>query len=596
MSLDVLKRAVRLAAPDPVPGLPPNILRITLEYPAPPDIAAERAELAALLEGPNFDLQPLDPLLPEFLVLQFSGIERRIAPDTLYAAADALVDPLGLVSAVPDVGVTYVAAPEDPARPEGVDDLFLSVTCWVPEDTSVDRDWAVKSIRAPQAWAKSRGAGVLVVQPDTGVARHQELNQALDVTKAFNVLDGTADPSDPLQSAMQNPGHGTSTASVVASRAAGGVFGSAPGAKVAPVRCVNSVVLGLDPTPVAKAILHAVSVDADVISMSLGGGFHSPVVAKALRRAAEAGIIAVAAGGNCVQPLVVYPASDPNCIAMGGVNRLDQPWKGTSRGRRIDVSAPAENVYVAVRRPDDGGATNRIKPSQGTSFAAALTAGVAALLGRAFRARGDPRRGHAPRRDGERPLPRRAEGDGATARDRDLGLAEVRRRDRRRRPPPVAAAGRHPRRRGARERARGADGRRPRGGDGPGPRRDRAGRRRLEPRRGRGDLPAQRRLDAREPRGRGADGELGQAPPQPRDAGADAGGGGRGPRRRRLPRPARDGAADGRPRPGADLCTQARGHRRPGRRVRAPRSARPRRASGSRAPARIDFSPAPPRS
>jgi hypothetical protein len=379
MSLDVLKRAVRLAAPDPVPGLPPNILRITLEYPAPPDIAAERAELAALLEGPNFDLQPLDPLLPEFLVLQFSGIERRIAPDTLYAAADALVDPLGLVSAVPDVGVTYVAAPEDPARPEGVDDLFLSVTCWVPEDTSVDRDWAVKSIRAPQAWARSRGAGVLVVQPDTGVARHQELNQALDVTKAFNVLDGTADPSDPLQSTMQNPGHGTSTASVVASRAAGGVFGSAPGAKVAPVRCVNSVVLGLDPTPVAKAILHAVSVDADVISMSLGGGFHSPVVAKALRRAAEAGIIAVAAGGNCVQPLVVYPASDPNCIAMGGVNRLDRPWKGTSRGRRIDVSAPAENVYVAVRRPDDGGATNRIKPSQGTSFATALTAGVAAL-------------------------------------------------------------------------------------------------------------------------------------------------------------------------------------------------------------------------
>ncbi|WP_210526910.1 S8 family serine peptidase [Rubellimicrobium arenae] len=354
-------------------------MRISLEYPATPDLAVERAKLEALLGGTNFDLQPLDALLPEFLVLQFPGVERRIAPDTLYAAADALVGPLQLVSAVPDVGVTFIAAPEDPDRPESVGDLFLSATCWVSEDTSVDRDWAVKAIRAPQAWARSMGTGAVVAQPDTGVALHQELNQALDLSKAFNVLDGSADPADPLQSSMQNPGHGTSTASVVASRAAGGVFGSAPGAKVAPVRCVNSVILGLDPTPVAKAIVHAVSINADVISLSLGGGFYSPAIGKALSKAANAGIIIVAAGGNCVQPVVVYPASDPNCIAMAGVNRFDQPWKGSSRGRRIDVSAPAENVYVAVRRPDDDGATNRIKPSQGTSFATALTAGVAAL-------------------------------------------------------------------------------------------------------------------------------------------------------------------------------------------------------------------------
>ena len=525
MSLDVLKRAVRLAAPGPVPGLPPNLLRITLEYPAPPDIAAERAELAALLGGPNFDLQPLDPLLPEFLVLQFSGIERRIAPDTLYAAADALVEPLGLVSAAPDVGVTFVAAPEDPARPEGVDDLFLSVTCWVPEDTSVDRDWAVKSIRAPQAWAKSRGAGVLVVQPDTGVARHQELNQALDVTKAFNVLDGTADPSDPLQSAMQNPGHGTSTASVVASRAAGGVFGSAPGAKVAPVRCVNSVVLGLDPTPVAKAILHAVSVDADVISMSLGGGFHSPVVAKALRRAAEAGIIAVAAGGNCVQPLVVYPASDPNCIAMGGVNRLDQPWKGTSRGRGSTSARRRRTSTSPSAAPTTAGRPTASSRARARSFAAALTAGVAALwvghFGREAIRDEAARRGatvndlfRAALKATARPpatgtWDSRKFGAGIVDADRllSLRLAAI---------PAAAAPESAPEEPtddalvAAMDQARDEIA---------------AGARRLEPPRGRGDVPAQRRLDAREPRGRGADGERGRSP-------APAPGCGRGCRRR----------------------------------------------------------------
>jgi hypothetical protein len=79
-----------------------------------------------------------------------------------------------------------------------------------------------------------------------------------------------------------------------------------------------------------------------------------------------------------VQPIVVYPASDPNVIAMAGINHDDKPWKGTSRGAKIDVAAPAENVFIARREPGDCGASN-VKPSQGTSFATALTAGVAAL-------------------------------------------------------------------------------------------------------------------------------------------------------------------------------------------------------------------------
>lgn len=378
MSLDILRMAARLSGTQAVSGYPADTLRITLEYPSAPDLDAEREKISDLLEGGNFDLGAIDELLPEFLVLQFAGIERRMAPDTLFAAADALVEPLGLVSAVPDIATTFVVAPEDLSRVEGAGDLFLSATCWVKEDKTLPKDWSIDSIRARQAWAMSKGDGVIIAQPDTGVAEHSELAGALDIARGFNTLTGTADPTDPLATDMKNPGHGTSTASAVASRAAGEAFGSAPGAKVAPVRCLNSVVLGLDPTPVAKAILHAVKISADVISMSLGGGFHSPVMAKALERAAASGIVTIAAGGNCVQPIVVYPARDRNVIAMGGVNVHDKPWKGSSRGRRIDVSAPAENVFVARRSPDDHG-IQRVKPSQGTSYATALTAGVAAL-------------------------------------------------------------------------------------------------------------------------------------------------------------------------------------------------------------------------
>ncbi|KMK68467.1 S8 family serine peptidase [Puniceibacterium sp. IMCC21224] len=379
MSLEILRTAESFAASEPEPGLPNNRLRITLEYATPPDLLAQRARIEELLGGPNFDLKPLDDQLPEFLVLQFPGVERRMAPQTLFAAADALVVALDLVSAVPDIAATFVVAPDDPSRAEGVGDAILNTTCWVAEDTSLAPDWAVAIVNAPQVWAQGiTGKGVTVAQPDSGVADHAELAGALDLSRAFNTLNGSTDPTDPLSSGMTNPGHGTATASNVASRGAGKVFGTAPGAKVVPIRCLNSVVLGLDPTPVAQAILHAVRIDADVISMSLGGGLHSPVMAAALKRAAKAGIIVVSAAGNCVQPIVVYPARDPNVIAMAGTNVHDKPWKGTSRGRKVDMAAPAENVPVARRTPGDGGA-HRVKPSQGTSFATALTAGVAAL-------------------------------------------------------------------------------------------------------------------------------------------------------------------------------------------------------------------------
>ena len=154
-----------------------------------------------------------------------------------------------------------------------------------------------------------------------------------------------------LNEEANNPGHGTATSSTVISRLLGQISGSAPEAKVVPIRCVDSVVLGIDGTPLARALLHAKRIEADVITMSLGGPFYSPSVAAAIQQAVDAGIIVCAAAGNCVQPIVVYPAWDPNVIALAGIDHNDRPWKGTSRGPKIDAAAPAENVFVARRTP-----------------------------------------------------------------------------------------------------------------------------------------------------------------------------------------------------------------------------------------------------
>ncbi|PWE77157.1 hypothetical protein XF30_10575 [Bradyrhizobium sp. SUTN9-2] len=362
-----------------VDGLPMDIIRFVLECTSAADPARVREQLLPLIGADTFDLRPLDQQLPNFLVLQFPGVPRTIAPPRLFAAADLLCDKLGLVSCVPDIGSTLYAEPDarllrDGAPESAITDAF----CWSNAAAPGDMHWATNAIKANLAWSleNGKGDGILVAQPDTGIAAHPELEPGMfDLERAANVLEGGNSPNDPLRAGTANPGHGTATSSVVASREAGKIVGAAPLAKVIPIRCIEDVKI-FDGAPVARAILHAVSVNADVISMSLGG-IYSPSIAAALKKAVAAGCIVVVASGNCVG-FVVYPASDGNSIALAGVNAGDAPWKGTSRGPAVDVSAPAENVFVARRTPEDSG-TGVVAGGQGTSFATALTAGVAAI-------------------------------------------------------------------------------------------------------------------------------------------------------------------------------------------------------------------------
>jgi serine protease len=100
----------------------------------------------------------------------------------------------------------------------------------------------------------------------------------------------------------------------------------------------------------------------------------------ALRRAVENNLIVLAAAGNCVRE-VVFPARYEDCIAVAGVNSMDEPWQGTCCGPDVAISAPGENVYRASVKRDDatGAIAFSVGQGQGTSFAVALTAGVAAL-------------------------------------------------------------------------------------------------------------------------------------------------------------------------------------------------------------------------
>jgi hypothetical protein len=149
---------------------------------------------------------------------------------------------------------------------------------------SADVDWVRDALHVDAAIAllpagAALGKGVVIGHPDSGYSSHPVLAAShLDLTIDRDVISDDDDARDPLRSpskslsnALPNPGHGTSTASVmVGSETASGFRGLATGATLVPIRTTESVVQVFD-FDVAKAVRWARKVGCHVVSMSLGG-------------------------------------------------------------------------------------------------------------------------------------------------------------------------------------------------------------------------------------------------------------------------------------------------------------------------------------
>lgn len=335
-----------------------------------------------------------DPDLARLTLLRIPGpaeAELRASPFDL---AYDLMDRLGYERVEPDLATELF--PTEPDHEPGALAAMSVPGCWVNGQSPADQGWAPRMIRAPQAWDFSdargrpaRGAGIFIAQIDTGHTAHPELQTGIDPTRGWDVLGNDPDPTDPLASAG-NPGHGTATASVAISRgtitppASGGtgppgkVTGAAPEATLVPIRAIRSVVVVTGQLNIARSIGFAADKGLPIVTMSLGG-LPSIALWLALRSAVRRNVLILAAAGNCVRE-VVFPARYENCIAVAGVNAARKPWKGSCRGSAVDVSAPAELVWRARAKLVNGAPVfDADGTGEGTSYAVALTAGVAAL-------------------------------------------------------------------------------------------------------------------------------------------------------------------------------------------------------------------------
>jgi serine protease len=343
------------------------------------DPVLKASEVQAGLAPLHPVIRPLSPIDPHVLVLIFQDRVFTNQNHLVFEAAHQLRDAFRFEEAEPDLPTDYFPEKRRSTAQKDARERSVEGFCFTGEQPDLRADWALRSMRVEEAWAFSiakkrpdRGAGIVIAQPDTGITDHPELKDVVRVSPR-DILDGDNNPTDPLED-VGNPGHGTGTASVVISPEAGTVTGTAPRAKHMPIRAIKSVVR-ITQVSVAEGIDWAVEHGAHVITMSLGG-IPSFSLHRAVRRAVAVDVIVLAAAGNCVET-VVWPARYSDCIAVAGVNVSDKPWKGTSHGSGVAISAPGENVFRA-RVPMAAG-DPLTGQGQGTSFAVALTAGTAAL-------------------------------------------------------------------------------------------------------------------------------------------------------------------------------------------------------------------------
>jgi serine protease len=376
----------------------------------PLDSGAAISERAQVVLAQGIDAATLARLLaadPQVLHAVVDQRRRalRVPTDPLFASGPAS-------GRGPDVGQWYLRAPAGEAR---------------------------SAVNAQAAWDRITGsAAVVVAVLDTGVlADHLDLSgQVLPgydmVSDRPTANDGDgrdADASDPgdwitsaensarggdFQDCGEGPSswHGTKIAGIIGAAADNGqgMAGTAFGVKILPVRVLGKCG-GFD-SDIQAGMRWAAGLNvpglpinpypARILNLSLGGSGTSsastgyPAV---IAEVQAAGTVVVAAAGNSAGHAVELPANCPGVIAVAGLRHAGTKVGYSDLGPAIALSAPAGNCInlgdnepclypilstsnSGTQRPNAGGSiwTDSYDYSVGTSFAAPIVAGTAALM------------------------------------------------------------------------------------------------------------------------------------------------------------------------------------------------------------------------
>jgi hypothetical protein len=250
------------------------------------------------------------------------------------------------------------------AQPNYVFRLQQQDTALAARSTGGDpSQYVVDKLRLIDVHRIAIGSNVLVAVIDSAIdGRHPELAGAV-----VDELDAIGNHDKPHV-------HGTGMAGAIAAHRR--LVGVAPGVRILAIHAFSSN--GADSAQatsehILMGIDWAIRRGAKIINMSFAGP-DDPMLALALQKAHDKGIILIAAAGNLgPKSPPLYPGADPNVIAVTATDAKDQLLPQANQGAYVAVAAPGVDILEPA--PNGG-----FQLTTGTSVAAAHVSGIVALL------------------------------------------------------------------------------------------------------------------------------------------------------------------------------------------------------------------------
>jgi subtilisin family serine protease len=248
----------------------------------------------------------------------------------------------------------------------GVRDVQFNWRYWLQQSKPLTEgdpaQYAVAKLKLPQAHTLAHGMNVTIAVIDSGIdGNHPELANTI------------SDHFDALGSTEGAHVHGTGIAGAIAAH--GRLMGSAPEARIIAIRAFGSAPGGAESSSyvIIKSLNYAVLHGAQVINMSFAGP-RDVLIERGIAATAARDVVLVAAAGNAgPKSPPLFPAANPNVIAVSGTDAQDRLFQASNRGVHIALAAPGTDVFLPA--PDQ-----KYQMTSGTSFSAAYVSGIAALL------------------------------------------------------------------------------------------------------------------------------------------------------------------------------------------------------------------------
>ncbi len=260
---------------------------------------------------------------------------------------------------------------------------------YIPDDPLVSNQYYLENIQAYEAWSIARSdTNQVIAIIDTGTDLiHSDLINSIKYN--YDDLENGEDSDHDgyidnfhgwdLGENNNNPQynanyHGVLVSGLAAATADNGtgIIGTGFNSKFLPVKIDNE---NGTLTMAYEGIIYAADRGATVINLSWGGSLGAGQFGQDIINYAviNRDVVVVAAAGNSNNQTRIYPAAYENALSISATDINDVKWSGSSYGITIDMSAPGSNVLTTWPN-------SSYNPGWGTSFAAPIVSGAAAIL------------------------------------------------------------------------------------------------------------------------------------------------------------------------------------------------------------------------